>query len=135
MNQLNEIDEKRLAAVDQTVLIQQQRSNWNDRFIKKKVFCEGDWELLYDSIFKRDFKGKLRIRWLGPYLVDRVFNNGTVFLVTIDENHAPLFSNGHRLRLYHKPVSKDAFSTSQIVANPEYQLEQGHESFSAPVNL
>ena len=42
LNQLNELDEKHLVDVDQTILIQQQRSNWHDRFIKKKVFCEGD---------------------------------------------------------------------------------------------
>ena len=36
LNQLNELDENRLAAVDQTILIQQQRSNWHDRFIKKE---------------------------------------------------------------------------------------------------
>ena len=40
LNQLNELDENRLADVDQIVLIQQQRSNWHDRFIKKKVFSE-----------------------------------------------------------------------------------------------
>ena len=134
LNQLNELDKNRLAAVDQTVLIQQQTSNWRNRFIKKKIFCEGDWALLYDSRFKRDFKGMLHTRWLGPYLVDKVFDNGIVRLVTIDENHAPLFANGHRLRLYHKPIFKDAF-TSQIAADPEYQLEQGQESFFAPVNL
>ena len=97
LNQLNELDENRLAAVDQTVLIQQQRSNWHDRFIKKKVFCEGDWALLHDSRFKRDLKGKLCTRCLGPYLVYRVFNNGIVHLITIDENRAPLFANGHSL--------------------------------------
>ena len=115
------------------MLLQQQRSNWHDRFIKKKIFCEGDWALLYDSRFKRDFKGKLRTRWLGPYLVDRVFDNGTVRLVTIDENRIPLFANGHRLRLYHKPISKDAF-ISQIAADPDYQLAQGHELLSAFAN-
>ena len=115
------------------MLIQQQRSSWHDRFIKKKVFYEGDWALLYDSIFKRDFKGKLRTRWLGPYLVDRVFNNGTVHLVTIDENHVPLFANGHRLWLYRKPFSKDAF-ISQIAADPDYQLAPGRELLSASVN-
>ena len=97
LDQLNELDENRLVVVDQTVLIQQQRSNWHDRFIENKFFCEGDWALLYDSRFKRDFKGKLCTRWLGPYLVDRVFDNGRVHLVTIDENCAPLFANGHRL--------------------------------------
>ena len=40
LNQLNELDENQLAVVDQTMLIQQQRSNWHDRFIKKKVFYE-----------------------------------------------------------------------------------------------
>ena len=102
--------------------------------MKKKVFCEGDWELLYDSRFKRDFKGKLRTRWLGPYQIDRVFDNGTVCLVTIDENHTPLFSIGHRLRLYHTPISRDAF-ISQVAANLGYQLAQGQESFSALVSL
>ena len=65
LNQLNELNEKRTVAMHQTTLIQQQRSKWHDRFIKKKVLCEGDLALLYDSRFKRDFKGKLRTRWLG----------------------------------------------------------------------
>ena len=30
LNQLNELDENHLASMDQTVLIQQQRSNWHD---------------------------------------------------------------------------------------------------------
>ena len=108
LNQLNELDEKCTIVVHQTALIQQQRFEWHDQFIKKKVLCEGDWALLYDSRFKRDFKGKLCIRWLGPYQIDKVFDNGTVRLVTIDENQIP-FANGHRMRLYHKLISKVAF--------------------------
>lgn len=50
---------------------------WHDKFIKTKVFHEGDWELLYDSQFK-DLKGKLLTPWMGPYQVDAVFDNGTV---------------------------------------------------------
>ena len=73
LNQLNELEKKCTAAIHQTELIQQQRSRWHDRFIKKKFFCKGDWALLYYSRFKRDFKGKLQIRWLGPYKIDRVF--------------------------------------------------------------
>ena len=95
--QLNELDEKCIVLMDQTTLIQQQRSKWHDRFIKKKVFCEGGWELLYNSRFKRDFKGKLHTRWLGPYQIDRVFDNGTVCLVIIDKNHTQLFINSHRM--------------------------------------
>ena len=42
LNQLNELDEKRTATVHHTTLIQQQRSKWHDRFIKKNMLCEGD---------------------------------------------------------------------------------------------
>jgi len=64
--------------------------------------------ILYDSQFK-DFKGKLYSRWMGPYEVDKAFENGTVRMVTIDEEHTPLIENGHRLRIYHKPTSKASF--------------------------
>ena len=77
LNQLNELDEKSIIVVHHTTLIQQLRSKRHDRFIKKNMFCEGDWDLLYDSQFKRDFKGKLCTRWLGPYKIDQVFDNGT----------------------------------------------------------
>ena len=83
------------------------------------VLCEGDWAFLFDSRFKREFKGNICIRWLGPYLIDRVFDNGTVCLVTIDENPALLFANGHMLQLYHKPISRDAF-VSQITVDWGY---------------
>ena len=86
----------------------QQRTKWHDKFIKNKVFQNGDWALLYDSRFK-DFKGKLCTRWMGPYEVDVVFDNGTIRLVTIDDKRTSFIVNGHRLRLYHKTTYKDAF--------------------------
>jgi hypothetical protein len=84
LEQLNELDEKRSTSLHQTFVIQQQCSKWHDRFIKKKIFQNGDWALLYDSRFK-DFKGKLQTRWLSPYKVDTIFDNGTVKLTTIDD--------------------------------------------------
>lgn len=78
------------------------------KIIKEKVFQKGDWALLYDSRFK-DFKGKLCYRWMGPYEVDAVFDNGTVRITTIDAVHTPVFVNGHRLKLYHHLTSRDAF--------------------------
>ena len=46
---------------------------------------------------------------MGPYQVDRVFDNGTVRLITIDENQTTFVVNRHHLKLYHRPASKDAF--------------------------
>ena len=66
LQHINELDEIRLFALQNTTLIQQQRAKWHDSLIKNKVFHEGDWALLYDSRFQ-DFPGKLQTRWLGPY--------------------------------------------------------------------
>jgi hypothetical protein len=89
LQQLNELDEKRLDVIHQTTMIQQQRSKWHDKTIKHKQFQKGKWALLYDSRFK-EFQGKLHTRWLGPYKVDIVFPNGTVRLLTIDDSKTPL---------------------------------------------
>ena len=62
--QLNELDETRENALQHTILVQEQRTKWHDKLIRKKQFKQGDWALLFDSRFK-DFKGKLTTRWLG----------------------------------------------------------------------
>eukprot|EP00253_Pinus_taeda_P033687 PITA_33687 len=48
LNYLNELEEKQLAAIQQTEIIEQQRVKWHDRFIKRKQFQKGYWALLYD---------------------------------------------------------------------------------------
>ena len=67
--------------------------------------------MLYDSRFK-DFKGKLMTRWLGPYIVEKCFYNGVVQIKTIDEEGIPLLVNGHRLKIYKKPFSREKFINS-----------------------
>eukprot|EP00253_Pinus_taeda_P017439 PITA_17439 len=111
LQQLQELDEKILEVVHQTMMIQQQRRRWHDRTIKQKQFQKGNWALLYDSLFE-NFQGKLRTRWLGPYEVDAVFPNGTVRLLTIDGSRTPLLVNGYRLRLYQRSVSKEDFKAT-----------------------
>jgi hypothetical protein len=129
LQQLNELEEKRLDAIQQTTIIQQQRSQWHDKNIKNKQFQKGDWALLYDSRFK-EFQGKLRTRWLGPYEVDTIFPNGTVRLLTIDDSRTPLLVNGHRLRVYQKPVSREDFKTT-CMADAHFLFMEG---VSTPTN-
>lgn len=116
LEQLNELDEIHLETLCHISVVQQQHTKWHDRFIKNRLFQKGDWELLYDSRFK-DFKEKIYTRWLGPYEVDTIFDNGTIKLTTIDELQTPLFANGNHLWMYHKPLFKDSF-VSNIVSNP-----------------
>jgi hypothetical protein len=46
---LKELDEWHKLALHKTELIQNQRKQWHDKFIKDKKFFVGDWALLYDS--------------------------------------------------------------------------------------
>ena len=108
LRQINELDEIRLSALQNTALIQQQRAKWHDALIKNKVFHEGDWALLYDSRFQ-DFPGKLQTRWLGPYEIQKVHDNGTLTLITIDGSGHTFKVNGHRVRLYRSPLTRESF--------------------------
>ncbi|XP_059078067.1 uncharacterized protein LOC131876641 [Cryptomeria japonica] len=106
--QWNALDELRKMVVQHKEIIQHQHAKWHDKYIKERKFKSGDWALLYDSRYK-DTMGKLHTRWLGPYEIVEVFQNGAVRLETIDPVRFKLLVNGHRLRLYHKPATKEDF--------------------------
>eukprot|EP00253_Pinus_taeda_P028752 PITA_28752 len=108
LQQINELDETRLFALQNTSLIQHQRAKWHDALIKDKIFHEGDWALLYDSRFQ-DFPGKLQTHWLGPYEIQEFHDNGTLTLITIDGSGYTFKVNSHRVRLYHKPLTWECF--------------------------
>eukprot|EP00253_Pinus_taeda_P008860 PITA_08860 len=108
LQQINELDEIGLSALQNTALIQQQRAKWHDALIKDKIFHEGDWALLYDSKFQ-DFPGKLQTRWLGPYEIQKFHDNGILTLITINGSRYTFKVNGHRVCLYHKPLTRESF--------------------------
>ena len=84
--------------------------------------------MLFDSQFK-DFRGKLTTRWLGPYEVEQVFDNGSVRIRTIDDEKVSFLVNGHRLRLYQKPMSKGQF-ISDLQTHGEFEI-MGMEELSS----
>jgi hypothetical protein len=124
--QLNELDEIRQDVHSTKPFVQQQRKRWHDKFIRKKQFKLGDWALLFYSKFK-NFKGNISTHWLGPYEIEMVFENGSVQIKTIDEDQVSFLVNGHRLRLYHKPMSKDEFIADVLQKNEmEVVSEEGN---------
>eukprot|EP00253_Pinus_taeda_P022197 PITA_22197 len=92
--QLNGLDEHRMQALLHIEVVQLQRNIWHDKNIKEKQFQEGDWSLLYDSRYK-NFKGKLRKRWLGPYTMEKRNNNDSILIRIIDDEAIPMLLNGH----------------------------------------
>ena len=102
------------------MLIQSQRKQWHDKIIKKKQFNTRDWALLFNSRFK-NFKGKLTTRCLGPYEVVTTFDNGSLKIKPIDGSEVSFIVNGHRLRLYHQPTSRQDF-VQNVLQQREMEL-------------
>jgi hypothetical protein len=50
-----------------------------------------------------------------------VFDNGSIKVKTIDESGVSFVINGHRLKLYNKPISRDDF-ISQLSQQEEMQV-------------
>ena len=132
LQQINELDETRLAALQNTALIQHQRAKWHDALIKNKIFHEGDWALLYDSRFQ-NFPGKLQTRWLGPYEIQKVHENGTLTLITIDGSGYTFKVNGHRVRLYRKPLTRESFC-QQLRQDTNIEIMGEEAKTSSPID-
>jgi hypothetical protein len=58
---------------------------------------------------------------MGPYEIDTIYDNGSITIKIIDEQQTPLLVNGHRLRVYNKPLSKEEFLT-RILQNSDMQM-------------
>ena len=93
-------------------------------------FQTGNWALLFDSRYK-NFKGKLTTRWLGPYEIVTAFDNGSVRIKTMDDSNISFVVNGHRLRLYQKPISKNDF-LQDILQQQTMELVQGEVPSPSP---
>ena len=55
--------------------------------------------LIYDSRYQK-ISGKLHTRWMGPFMVDQVFYNGSLQLKDLQGNPLDTKTNGSRVKLY-----------------------------------
>ncbi|GJT31396.1 reverse transcriptase domain-containing protein [Tanacetum coccineum] len=95
--QLNELNELRDQAYDNSLIYKEKTKRIHDSKIKNRVFNVGDRVLLFNSRLKI-FSGKLKTRWSGPFTVTQVFPYGTVELSQTDRPNFKV--NGHRLKHY-----------------------------------
>ena len=78
---------------------------WYDQLISNKEFWKGQRVLLYDSRL-HIFPGKLKSRWIGPFIIHKVHLNGVVEL--LNSKSADTFKvNGHRLKPFMEPFNQD----------------------------
>ena len=62
-----------------------------------------------------------------------VFDNGIVELKTIDDEATTVLANGHRLRLYRKPLAKEEF-LSHVTSGSDIGLIEEEGDFSPPLS-
>nr|GEV01407.1 reverse transcriptase domain-containing protein [Tanacetum cinerariifolium] len=95
--QLNELNELRDQAYENSVIYKERTKKLHDSKIKNRIFNVGDQVLLFNSRLKI-FSGKPKNRWSGPFTITQVFPYGTVEL---SQPNGPNFKvNGHRVKHY-----------------------------------
>nr|GFC24345.1 reverse transcriptase domain-containing protein [Tanacetum cinerariifolium] len=95
--QLNELNELRDQAYENSLIYKERTKKLHDSKIKNRIFNVGDQVLLFNSRLKI-FSGKLKTRWSGPFTITQVFPYGTVEL---SQPNGPNFKeNGHRVKHY-----------------------------------
>ncbi|XP_050133072.1 uncharacterized protein LOC126609111 [Malus sylvestris] len=104
--QLNELEEIRQAAYESSRIYKERTKAFHDSQFLRKEFQPGKKVLLFSSRLKL-FPGKLKSRWIGTYLVSKVFSHGAVEITNEDQGNT-FKVNGHRL----KPYVESPFDTA-----------------------
>jgi len=68
---LNELDEFLLKAYESSALYKEKMKKNHDQKIEKREFVVGDLVLLFNSRLCF-FPGKLKSKWIGPFLITKV---------------------------------------------------------------
>nr|GEX51938.1 reverse transcriptase domain-containing protein [Tanacetum cinerariifolium] len=95
--QLNELNELRDQAYENSLLYKEKAKRIHDSKIKDRVFNIGDRVILFNSRPKI-FSGKLKARWSGRFTISHIFPYGTVELFQLDGTNFKV--NGYILKHY-----------------------------------
>ncbi|GMP95942.1 hypothetical protein CsSME_00044802 [Camellia sinensis var. sinensis] len=98
--QLQELEEIRNDAYENAMIYKEKTKAFHDRMISGKEFNVGQKILLYHSRL-RLFPGKLRSRWIGPFVVTNVFSHGAVEIQSLATSKV-FKVNGHRLKTFYE---------------------------------
>ena len=80
MLEIDELEELRNDAHFNSKISKDKQKKWLDQLITRKTFNHGDQVLLYDSKLNL-FPGKLKSRWMGPFIIHQAYLNGSVDLI------------------------------------------------------
>nr|GEW58708.1 reverse transcriptase domain-containing protein [Tanacetum cinerariifolium] len=96
--QLNELNELRDQAYENSLIYKERTKKLYDDKIKNRIFNVGDQVLLFNSRLKI-FLGKLKSCWSGPFTISEIYPYSTAKLIHHDGCNFKV--NCHRLKHYH----------------------------------
>ncbi|KAL9400782.1 hypothetical protein Peur_004631 [Populus x canadensis] len=111
------LEEIRNDAYENARIYKEKTKSLHDRMITRKEFNVGD-KVLYHSRLKL-FPGKLRSRWIGPFVVSNVFSYGAVEITSLETNKV-LKVNGHRLKPFYEGWTTELTASAEL-AEPIYE--------------
>ncbi|XP_062089290.1 uncharacterized protein LOC133795852 [Humulus lupulus] len=113
MLQLHELEEIRNEAYESSRIYKEKTKAFHDKHILRNSFVEGQKVFMYHSRLKL-FPGKLKSRWLGPFIVTKVFLHGAVKVVSpsIEKSFKV---NGQRLKPYYESMEEEQAAVIHLI--------------------
>ena len=97
------------------------QKRWHDTHVKTGRFRKGDLVLLYT--LKKN-KRKLKMRGLGPFVINDLSPSGAVRLESLDGEPMANFINDSRLKKYNEPLTQEMLDRMHIAKTKKEQAEQ-----------
>ena len=120
INQIMRIRKKRTNVMENLQLGYDQRRSDRLKFrnLRKSPLVEGDKVLLWRSELEKQWSGKLEPRWKGPYIILRIYHNGTYDIGKINGDK---FRNnpvsGRFLKKYYDELNNTDTMTVKFIEN------------------
>ncbi|KAI5393925.1 hypothetical protein KIW84_060862 [Lathyrus oleraceus] len=101
LDQINLIDEKRLAAVCHGQIYQKRMTQAFNKRVKRQVYQIGDLVVKRITLPQGDPRGKWTPTYEGPFVVKKVFSGGAMILTTMDGEDFPHPVNADIVKKYY----------------------------------
>ena len=112
--QIRELEEIQLEAYEDSRMYKEKTKLIHDKMLLQKEFSISQKVLLYNSRLKL-FSGKLHSRWLGPYIVTKIFPYGAVQILEPRIDKA-FTVNGHHLKPFHEDTPLETIKEVRLLA-------------------
>ena len=108
------MDETRLKAVKGMYAKKRRQKRWHVHNLRTKEFHKGTLVLVYTL---KQHKRKLKLRGLGPFVINSISPSGLARLETLDGEPMANYINGSRLHVYNEPLTLDMLNRMHAAKN------------------